>query len=335
MRWLTVGVVGLVMLWSGYWLVGSRAVLHGVETWIADAPRQGLAIKTGKISLAGYPNRFDLTITTPEYADPVSGWSWTAPFVQVLALSYTPWHVIVALPNNQTVARPGEKIAVASDRLRASIRVFPETALGLAEVIVEGDAVALSSDLGWTGSAKRAVVALRKDASLAAGYEFGLQVEALTPDAAFAKALAATSDLPPVLDSMTADVLVVLSAPLDRNAQTTRPVLQTVDVKKMLLTWGSLAIHAEGGLRPDDQGLAEGRIDIRVTNWRHLVPLMVAAGAVKPELSQTAGNMLAALAQSSPDPDVLALPLTLKAGWMTLGPFPLGPAPSLRAQPGL
>jgi hypothetical protein len=31
----------------------------------------------------------------------------------------------------------------------------------------------------------------------------------------------------------------------------------------------------------------------------------------------------------------LALPLTLADGWMTLGPFPLGPAPRLRHQAGL
>jgi Uncharacterized protein conserved in bacteria (DUF2125) len=45
--------------------------------------------------------------------------------------------------------------------------------------------------------------------------------------------------------------------------------------------------------------------------------------------------MLAALAQQGPNPNVLALPLTMADGWMTLGPFPLGPAPQLRQQPGL
>ncbi len=334
MRWLLAGVIGLFVLWSGYWVVGSRAVLGGVQTWVADAPKQGLAIKTGEISLAGFPNRFDLTVATPAYQDRVSGWSWAAPFVQALALSYRPWEVIIALPNTQILTRPGEEIDVASDLMRASIKVFADTDLGLDKIILESDAVALSSSLGWTGSAKRAVVALRKDASQDAAYEFGLQIDALSPDAAFAKALTESTELPPVMDSATADVIAVLSAPLNRHSAQTRPEVQSIRVKNVLVTWGALGIHAEGDVRPDDQGLAEGRIDIRVTNWQHLVPLLVAGGAVKPELSQTAGNMLKALAQSSPDPDVLALPLTLKDGWMSLGPFPLGPAPSLRAQPG-
>ncbi len=335
MRWLLVLVTGLFVLWSGYWVVGSRTLLAGVQDWVAQAPAQGVDIKTGDITLAGYPNRFDLTVTSPEYADPTSGWSWSAPFVQVLALSYQPWKVIVALPNDQILSRPGESIGVASTRLRASIKVFPETSLGLDNIILEGEAVALTSDLGWTGSAKRAVVALRHVEGLPTAYEFGLQVNALMPDADFAKALAATSDLPPAMDSATADVITTLTAPLDRNATETKPQVDAVEVKNMLVVWGPLKLHAEGALASDDQGLAAGRINIRVTNWKHLVPLMVASGAVKPELSQTASNMLAALAQQSPDPDVLALPLTLKDGWMTLGPFPLGPAPQLRLQPGL
>jgi hypothetical protein len=335
MRWLLGGVTGLFVLWSGYWVVGSRTALSAVQDWVADAPAQGLDLKTGDITLAGYPNRFDLTVTSPEYADPVSGWSWSAPFVQVLALSYQPWKVIVALPNEQTLSRQGETIGIASDRLRASIAVFPQSALGLDKIIVEGDAVALTSDLGWTGSAKHAVVALRQVDGMPTAYELGLQVDALQPDTAFASALRATSELPAVMDSATADVITTLTAPLDRNAGATQPQVSEVNVKNAQLVWGPLKLQAEGSLVPDDQGLAKGRIEIRITNWQHLVPLMVASGAVKPELSQTAGNMLKAMAQQGTDPKVLALPLTMAGGWMTLGPFPLGPAPALRQQPGL
>jgi hypothetical protein len=335
MRWLLALVTGLFVLWSGYWVVGSRTVLAGVKDWVANAPAQGVDLRTQDITLAGYPNRFDLTVTSPEYADPVSGWSWSAPFVQVLALSYQPWKVIVALPDTQTVSRRGEKIDIASDRLRASIKVFPDTSLGLDNIILEGDALALSSDHGWSGSAKRAVLALRQVEGLPATYEFGLQVDALMPDADFAKALATSSELPPAVDSARADIIATLTAPLDRDAGTSKPQVDSVEVKTVQVVWGPLKLNAEGALAPDDQGLAEGRIDIRVTNWQHLVPLMVASGAVKPELSQTAGNLLAALAQQSPDPNVLALPLTMVDGWMTLGPFPLGPAPQLRRQAGL
>lgn len=335
MRWLIAMVTGLFVLWSGYWIVGSRAVLNAVRTWVQNAPEQGLPITTGDITLAGYPNRFDLTVTDPQYADPVTGWSWRAPFVQALALSYKPWSVIVALPNEQTVSRPGEAITIASDQIRASMAVFPQSDLGLDTIIVEGDAIALTSDLGWAGSVKHSVIALRRDPSRTTTYEFGLQLDDLTPDPAFSAALASTSDLPAVIRSVTADIFADLSAPLDRNAAQTHPQLDRVDIQNVLINWGKLAIHAKGELAPDENGLAEGRIGIEVTNWQLLVPLLVATGVVKPELSETAGNMMAAMAKSGADPDKLVLPLTLADGWMSLGPFPLGPAPAMRAQAGL
>lgn len=335
MRWLMAVATGLFVLWSGYWVVGSRATLSAVQTWIADAPKNGIGVKTGDIALAGFPNRFDLTVTAPEYADPVMGWTWSAPFVQVLALSYKPWEVIAALPPEQTLSRPGEDIGITSDRLRASITVFPALDLGLDTIIFEGDAVAVTSGRGWSGSVRHAVIALRGDATRTNGYQLGVQMDGLTLDPAFAAALASTSDLPAIVDSATVDVTTVLSAPLDRTSGATRPVVRSIDIKKVLIVWGPLSVYADGSLAPDAAGLAEGQIGFKITNWQHLVPVMVASGAIKPELSQTAGNMLAALAKSSPDPNVLDLPLTLRDGWMSLGPFPLGPSPALRAQPGL
>jgi hypothetical protein len=59
------------------------------------------------------------------------------------------------------------------------------------------------------------------------------------------------------------------------------------------------------------------------------MPILVAAGTVRPELARTAETMLEGLAKQSGDPEVLKLPLVLKDGWMSLGPLPLGPAPAL------
>lgn len=334
MRWLIGGVTGLFVLWSGYWFVGSRAVLDNVQIWVANAPKEGIPVKTGDIVLAGYPNRFDLTITNPEYADPVTGWSWRAPFVQAFALSYRPWALIVAFPNEQTLGRPGENIAVVSEGLRASMALLPQSDLGFDNVIVETNTAALTSDLGWTGSVRRSVIALRHDPTRAATYELGVQIGQLALDPAFSARLAETSDLPAVIDSMTADVYTRLSAPLDRKAAQTNPQVEQIEIKNVLISWGPLAIYAKGQVSPDANGLAKGRVSIEVTNWEHLVPLLVATGAVKPELSQTANNMMAAMAKSGTDPNVLAVPLVMTEGWMSLGPFPLGPAPSLRAQPG-
>ena len=94
--------------------------------------------------------------------------------------------------------------------------------------------------------------------------------------------------------------------------------------------WGQLALHAEGLLEADAQGFAAGRVMLRLTNWDRLPALLVALGAIKPEIAPTIAGGLRAMAAQSPDPAVLALPLDMRDGRMTLGPFPLGEAPRLR-----
>jgi hypothetical protein len=63
---------------------------------------------------------------------------------------------------------------------------------------------------------------------------------------------------------------------------------------------------------------------LKLTNWDRLPALLVALGAIKPEIAHTVANGLKAMAAQSPDPAVLALALDMKDGRMSLGPFPLG-----------
>ena len=113
------------LLWAGYWVVGSRAVAGGAATWFAGAADQGITASQSGISVSGFPNRFDLTVTAPHLSDPASGWGWQAPFAQVFAMTWKPWHVIAALPNSQDIIAPGQRITLASSKMRASLRVVP------------------------------------------------------------------------------------------------------------------------------------------------------------------------------------------------------------------
>ena len=56
-------------------------------------------------------------------------------------------------------------------------------------------------------------------------------------------------------------------------------------------------------------GLAEGRIDIHIENWRKMLPVAVAMGLIKAEVAPTVENMMALMAEQSGDGTVLDLPL--------------------------
>lgn len=329
MRALLVVILIAAGLWSGYWFVGSRALERGVDQWFAAQSAQGFTAERADVAVLGFPNRFDLTVTEPRLSDPARGLSWQAPFLQVFAMTWKPWHIIAALPESQTIGLAGQEVTVTSSRLRGSLVVTPGTDLTLDRITVEGDNIRLASDRGWTTALSRVLFATRRDAEDAALHEVYLEASSITPDQAFRMGLKSLSDLPELIDRLRVDARAGFSAPIDRFAAQTAPRLQRLDLRDAGLVWGNLKLSAKGSIAADPQGLAEGRIELRVAPWRDLVPVLVATGLVTPEVAPTVERAMELLAQQGSDPDVLDLPLVLGQGRMALGPIPLGPAPRM------
>ena len=340
MRKLMFLIVALTALWSGYWFVGSNAVRDGVNGFFADAATQGLVAENTGVTVAGFPNRFDLTVEGLHIADPKAAIGWTAPFVQVFAMTWKPWHIIAALPPGQVVTLPDQEVTLAAEGLRASFRARPATDLPLASVIVESGPFTASSSAGWTAAAGSAVASISADEEVpGAGdapnaYVLALNASDLAPDPEVMARIKDGSGLPHRIATLRLVATATLTAPLDRFAGETHPRLAALELTDSLFAWGALSATASGRIAPDDQGFAAGRIEIAVTNWQPLVPALVAAGAIKPDMAETLTRLLTALAQESGDPDALNLPLTLADGRVSLGFLPLGEAPRMLGPTG-
>lgn len=347
MRKLLFLMVVLVGLWSGYWFVGSNAVRDGVNGWFADAASQGLVAENAGVTVAGFPNRWDLTMDGLHLADPAAAVGWTAPFVQVFAMTWKPWHIIAAFPPEQELALPDQAVSLASEGLRASFRAKPAMDLPLAAVILETNRLTASSSAGWTVGAGRSVTAISADEEVpGAGdapntYVLSLDAADVAPDPAFLESIKAValpdlppSDLPATLEQLTGSVFVTLSAPLDRHVGETKPFVTQVRIGQVNVVWGKLALTARGQIDADDQGFAAGEITVDITNWDRLPAVLVATGGIKPEMAPTVVRGMQALAAQSPDLSVLSLTLKLEDGQMSFGPFPLGPAPRMTPPTG-
>jgi hypothetical protein len=317
------------LLWSGYWFVGSSALRQGAEQWFADQTARGMTAEKSALSVVGFPNRFDLTVEGLRLADPQSGIGWTAPFAQVFAMTWKPWHIIAALPPEQMVTLPDQEITVMADSLRASLRARPTTDVPLAAVIVESGTVLATSSQGWTTGADRFVVSVMATEGQPNAYDLALDIAGMAPDPIQIARLTAEAGLPATIETIQLRAVASLTAPLDRHAGEARPQLAALELGQALVLWGDLSVTAIGNIAPDSSGFAAGRIEIAVRNWEPMVPALVAAGLVKPELAPTVRNMLDALAKASGDPASLNVPLVLDDGWMSLGPLPLGPAPMM------
>lgn len=311
----------LAALWGGYWVVGSRAAKAGAEAWLAES---GATYQN--LSVAGFPNRFDLTVTDIALSDPVQGIGWRAPFAQVFAMSWKPWHLIAALPNDQVISLPDQNLDLTSSRLMGSLQLVPGPDLALDEVVAQGSNLRLSSDAGWVLAAQEIVGSTRLDPSRANSHRLGLSVTNFSPDPALMAALAETG-LPAAISDIRLDANLTLSAAIDRHANHNPPQVVGLDVTEAKLHWGTLRLLAKGSFARDDMGFAAGEIMLQVEGWRNLPPLLAALGTITADFVPVLEQGLQVMAEAGGDPSVLNLPLVAKDGRMTLGPLPLGPAP--------
>lgn len=330
MRILLVLVILATSLWGGYWFVGARALERAAGAFLDGAGGGAFRATHAGLSVAGFPNRFDLTATGIAVTDAGGAAGWSAPFVQIFALSYRPHHVIAVWPNAQTVTLPGGRVDIASDRMEASLVVEPGVALALdrSAFVVRG--LRLGAEAGWQGALDEGRVGLRRTVGRANHYDLGLALTGIAPDPALRAALDPEGRLPDRLEAVTLDVELGLDAPLDRHALEGRPPRpRLIELREGRAVWGGMELRGAGRLEIGRDGLPEGRIVLRARDWRGMLGLAVAAGEVGPRVAPTWEGLLARLDEADGVDGWLELPLVFSAGRMSLGPLPLGPAPRL------
>lgn len=321
MRALVALILGAMALWAGYWAVGQRVIEGRAEAVLQEvAERSAVEIAHSGVAVAGFPNRFDLTLAAPRVLDPFTGWGWQAEFAQVFAMTWKPWQVIAVLPLDQEIATPRGPVHLTSARFAASALVEPSATLALEEVVVEADAPRLAAAFLPPVAADRALFALRRQpAREGAAYRLGVTLAALSP------LVAAPSDL--ATAEVRLDARLDLAAPIDRDALGRPAALRAADLAALSVRRGDVVINASGRVVAGEGGLAEGEILFRVQGWRHLPALLADYALIRPEWLDRADKALAVMAEEQGQPETLDLPLRFEAGWSFLGPLPLGPAP--------
>lgn len=325
MRVLLGIIVAVAALWSGYWFVGKSTVESSVAAALAQAPAQGLEITHQGYAVAGFPSRFDLTFTAPDVQDQAQGFRWQAPFLQLFSLSYKPWHIIATFPPQQQLTLQGQIFDLTADKLQASLVVQPNSDLPLDRSTLVGDNLRLLTGEDLVLAAQTLRLASRLDPSIANTHQLGLELLELTPAPQIASLM---PQLPAQISILRVDAVTSFTAPLDRNFAQTQPQLTQVDLREALLNWGEMSLNAKGKLAVVE-GYPEGKLELRVTGWRNLLPLLTGMGVISPEHAKTVERFAQMLAAGSGDAQSLTLPLVFAKGRVSLGPIPLGAAPRL------
>lgn len=331
MRKLLVVVLALAAIWAGYWLVGARGMERALAGWLDARAAEGWVAEYQSVDTQGFPNRFDTTIAGLELADPATGVAWSAPFFQILTLSYRPNHVIAVWPSEQTVASPYERIAVESDRMRGSVVFEPDTALTLERSTIELAGVTLTSTAGWTAALETGQISTRQTPALEHHHDIFFEAGDLRPAEPVRAALDPAGVLPEVIETMRIDMTAGFDGPWDRFAiEDARPAVTFLDLREVRARWGEMDLRASGELEVDAEGVPEGRITVRAENWRQMLEVARSSGLVPEALMPTVARGLELLAGMSGTPETLDAPLDFRNGRVAFGPIPLGPAPRIR-----
>lgn len=331
MRALLAILILAALAWCGWWFVQATARDRAMEAWLADRRAAGWVAEAEDLRVRGFPNRVDTVVSDLSLSDPAAGWAWQAGGLRILSLSYKPNHVIAVLSGEQVVSTPYETIRATSDVLRGSVIFRPSTRLELDHMTFEIENMQLQGDAGWTAGIGKAILATRRAADgtpFAHDLAFNAESLALPPEVV--AGFRADGVLPAVIGPIALDSTLHFDRPWDRQAiESDNPALEQVEIRELSFTWGKLDLRGRGTLAVDDAGFAEGRLDLHARNWRAMIEIAEASGALAPALAGALRSGLGLLARLGGDGDALEVPLDFADGLARLGPIPIGPAPRL------
>lgn len=317
-------------IWMGLWAFGSITYERELRNWLADRQTLGWDAEIDTLVVEGFPNRFDTTVSGVHLADPVSGYAWTAPFVQTLSLAYKPHQVIAVLPPEHEFSTPDQSVSIAHEQARGSVFLDASTSLPLDRVVIIIDRLSLASSLGWDIAVTEGRFAVEREAATEASYRVGAALSAIDVPDLVRALLDPDGRMPAGVESLGLDASVRLDTQLDRHAlDGPPPQIKDIDLADLSLKWGDVILRTKGELGLDSAGALVGNLDVQATEWRQILDMASTSGLLGQEVPPTLVQALELASLKDGRPETLDVPLVFKNGTTSLGLIPIGPAPQL------
>lgn len=329
MRKLTILVAVLAVLYGGYWFVGRSQVENGLTFAISEIDAGDVTLTYDTLNTRGFPSRFDTTIETLVFEDPVSATKWEAPWLQIFALAYNPTEVIAVFPPEQSITVNGETFTLFSNDMRASGDVRANAALSFQQAVLTADNPRLRTQDGAEIAMASLRTAMRQSPGEDQSYDLFLDARSIVLPEAIRAAIDPDGTMPPMIRDIRLDGTLGLSDEIALNSDAA-PQLDAATIKEFGIDWGDISLSAIGDVVADANGLAEGSITLSARNWEQALDLAVTAGAIAEGVDETYATMASTFNETPQIPDTLTVTLTFADGATRLGSLPIGPAPLLR-----
>lgn len=327
MRILIALVLVTAVGWSAYWVYGSRTLESAVRDGIESLRENTVEVEVAHIAVTGFPNRFDTMIDAPRLTWP-SGVSWSAPFLQVFALSYRPNQIILAFPSSQVVSGSFGTATIDVGRARASALFRHGADLFLDHAYLVADDLRIAVD-GQFASAVKFLAATRiPEGASAETQNIGLTIDDVELPVELARRLGRAETAR--IDGATLDATVTLAEPVTRRAIESGGLrVRHIKIDRLHIDWGGMSVGGNGAIGIATDGMFDGTLDVSITNWKRALQMAEASGLLPSEQRLLIEKGADAMAALSGRGDRLEAPVTFRAGRTWLGPLQIGPAPRL------
>lgn len=331
--WLGGGLTAAALAWSGWWVAATSGQEAALAAWLEARAAEGWQAETASIETKGFPTRFERRITGPALADPAAGWAWSAPYLHLDSAAWDPTHVTLAMAPEQNFAVPGQRVGVTAERLGGVAAVVPALSLALRTLALEGRSVMLEAQSGWRTGAERLDLAIerRTEGAPENTYEVAIDAAGILLPGRLGRALEprVAAGGTAVRGTLRGRARVVTDRPLDRDLVEDGEIgALTVVIREARLDYAGIAFSVDGRLDADDEGRAEGALDIEARDWRRLIDGLVASGTLSSGIADAVRRTVSLITVFSSGDD-LSVTLTFSGGAARVGPIPIGDAPRL------
>ncbi|WP_420584733.1 DUF2125 domain-containing protein [Ruegeria sp.] len=330
MRGLIRVVIFIGVIWSAYWFVAGFGLRNAITAWFDAQQDRGWQAEFSDVETAGYPLHHMTRLNSPALADPVTGTAWSADWIEFQSPAIWPGRQVLRFADTpQRLSYYDQTATIEATDLQAELQLQPGVALVLEKMALTAGPWSVTDEAGALAGGDTLALVMEQTSTPEA-YAISARADGFTPGDDLRELMRSATTLPQAFETLELDMTATFDKAWDRSAlEESRPQPVKIDLRLAEMKWGALRLFAAGKLDVDQQGIPTGEIAVKAENWRDMIAMANAAGALPDQAVDPVTRALNFMAGLGGNPNALDLQLNFRDGFVALGPLPLGPAPRL------
>lgn len=314
---------------TGWWFWLAAQVRAELDGWTVRQQAAGRDVTYQSLSVSGFPLYVDVAADGIAIVDGPRGWSLNVPALELRIIPWAMGEIVGRVLGAVEVAvRHGPAAGKYDLDAKTNIVLLDRADGGRVRVRLT-DVIAIRRETGEHLSAEQVSILVANGARPVAGI-VELDAHGVTLPARTASPFG--SDVARLASRIEFTGADLPAAPTSKALAIWSAAGGDVEVRRLLVQHGGLALNGEGTLALDDMLQPVGAFTVRISGYTQALDQLVAAGLVRPKDGALAKIVLGVLAQVPPGGGAkqIEAPLTVQDNTLSVGPISLLRLPQIR-----